>query len=125
SRPEELDRLNDPRVAWTSFAILDQAIDEMLDDKYEVVSEREAFLLRALQNMLSEEKLLSNQNDVLIVAARSAWPEYQDFHAYVCQPNRAFQSVTRLGFYSKGVVYPSIPKILASYDEVEIKRNQY
>lgn len=34
SRPEELDRLNDPRVVWTSFAILDQAIDEMLDDKY-------------------------------------------------------------------------------------------
>ena len=125
SRPEELDKLNDPRVAWTSFAILDQAIDEMLDDKYEVVSEREAFLLRALQNMLAEEKLLSNLNDVLVVAARSAWGEYQDFHAYVCQPNRAFQSVSRLGFYSKGIVYPSVPKILASYDEVEIKRNQY
>jgi hypothetical protein len=67
--PEELDRLNAPRVAWTSFAILDQAIYELLDDKLEVVSEREAFFLRALQNMLSEEKLLSNPNDILGVAA--------------------------------------------------------
>lgn len=34
----------------------------MLDDKYEVVSEREAFLLRALQTMLAEEKLLAKPN---------------------------------------------------------------
>ncbi len=60
ARPSELDKLNDPRVVWTSFTILDQAIDEMLDDKYEVVSEREAFLLRALQTMLAEEELLAN-----------------------------------------------------------------
>jgi hypothetical protein len=125
SRPEELDKLNESRVAWTSFAILDQAIDEMLDDKYEVVSEREAFLLRSLQNMLSEEKLLSNPNDVVIVAARSAWDEYKDIHAYVCQPNRPFQSVTRMGFYSKGVIYPLVPKITAIYDEVEIIRNHH
>ena len=48
-RPAELAKLNDARVAWTSFSILDQTIDELLEDKYEVVSEREAFLLRALQ----------------------------------------------------------------------------
>ncbi|MDP1560535.1 MAG: hypothetical protein Q8M16_03975, partial [Pirellulaceae bacterium] len=67
-RPPELAKLNDARVAWTSFSILDQAIDELLDDKYEVVSEREAFLLRALQTMLAEEGLLANPNDVVIVA---------------------------------------------------------
>lgn len=124
-RPSELDKLSDPRVVWTSFSILDQAIDEMLDDKYEVVSEREAFLLRALQTMLAEEKLLANPNDVVIVAARSAWPEYKELHAYVCQPNRPFQQVTRLGFYSKGSIYPLVPKIIATHDEIEMVKNRY
>jgi len=125
SRPSEIDKLNDQRVVWTSFAILDQAIDEMLDDKYEVVSEREAFLLRGLQEMLVADNLVANSKDVLIVAARSAWDEYQEFHAYVCQPNRPFQSVTRMGFYSRGVIYPFVPKITAIYDEVEIARDHH
>ena len=80
-RPTILDKINDNRVVWTSFALLDQAIDEILSDKYEVVSEREAFLLRELQNMLAAEGLLANANDVAVVAARSAWPEYNELHA--------------------------------------------
>jgi hypothetical protein len=48
-RPSQVDDLADARVAWASFVALDQAIDELLDDKYEVVSEREAFLLREFQ----------------------------------------------------------------------------
>ncbi|MDP1560528.1 MAG: hypothetical protein Q8M16_03940 [Pirellulaceae bacterium] len=32
-RPAELAKLSDARVAWTSFSILDQAIDELLEDK--------------------------------------------------------------------------------------------
>ena len=97
-RPTILDKLNDARFAWASFATLDQAIDVMLDDKYQVVSEREEFLLRELQSMLADENLLANAYDVAIVAARSAWPEYNEIHAYVCQPNRPFQQVTRVGF---------------------------
>ncbi|MDP1560525.1 MAG: hypothetical protein Q8M16_03925 [Pirellulaceae bacterium] len=50
------------------------------------MSEREAFLLRALQTMLAEEGLLANPNDVVIVAAPNAWPEYNELHAYICQP---------------------------------------
>lgn len=121
-RPTEVDEVNDSRVVWASFAMLDQAIDEMLGDKYEVVSEREAYLLRELQNMLAAEGLLANSNDVVIVAARNAWPEYNDFHAYVCQPNRPFQQVARIGFYSKGVIYPLVPKIVAAHDEVEMRK---
>src|SRR5690606_7064282 len=63
SRPTEIDEVKDSRVVWASFAMLDQAIDEMLGDKYEVVSEREAYLLRELQNMLAAEGLLANSND--------------------------------------------------------------
>lgn len=124
-RPADLDKINDSRVVWASFALLDQAIDEILNDKYEVVSEREAFLLRELQNMLAAEGLLASANDVVVVAARNAWPEYNELHAYVCQPNRPFQQVTRLGFYSKGVIYPLVPKIMATFDEVEMARNRY
>lgn len=50
-RPKILDTLSDPRIAWTSFTLLDQAIDEILGDDREVVSEREAFLLRELQSV--------------------------------------------------------------------------
>lgn len=125
NRPSALDKMNDSRIVWASFALLDQAIDEILNDKYEVVSEREAFLLRELQNMLAAEGLLASANDVVVVAARNAWPEYNELHAYVCQPNRPFQQVTRLGFYSKGVIYPLVPKIIATFDEVEMARNRY
>ncbi len=125
ARPAVFDELNDTRVAWTSFAFLDQAIDELLDDNKEVVSEREAFLLRELQAMLEAEGLLANPNDVVVVAARSAWQEYNDIHAYVCQPNRSFQHVTRLGFYSKGVIYPLVPLILESHEDVEMQQDAY
>ena len=125
TRPTVFDELNDARVAWSSFAFLDQAIDELLDDNKEVVSEREAFLLRELQAMLEAVGLLANPNDVVVVAARSAWQEYNDIHAYVCQPNRTFQQVSRVGFYSKGVIYPLVPMILESHDDVEMRRDAY
>lgn len=124
-RPAILKQLNDDRFAWASFATLDQAIDVMLEDKYEVVSEREEFLLRELQNMLEEENLLANAYDVAVVAARRAWPMYNELNAYVCQSKRSFQQVTRLGFYSEGVIYPLVPKIVATFDEVVIRRDAY
>lgn len=119
ARPAILDALQDDRLVWASFAALDQAIDEMLDDKYEVIAEREAFLLRELQNMLMAEHLVSNANDVVVVPARTAWREYLQYHAYVCQPDRPFQQVSRLAFYSRGQILPQVPLILESHDHVE------
>lgn len=123
-RPTLLDSLNDERIVWSSFVALDQAIDELLDDKYEVTSEREAFLLRELQNMLAAEGLLASNNDVVVVAARNAWPEYNEIHAYVCQPNRPFQKVSRVAFYTKGKIHPLVPKILEMHDEVAMIAGQ-
>ena len=100
--PALLDTLHDDRLVWSSFAALDQAIDELLADNYEVISEREAFLLRELQSMLMAEGLVTSANDVVVVPARNAWPEYQQYHAYVCQPDRSFQQVTRMAFYAHG-----------------------
>lgn len=119
ARPTVFDSIKDARLAWASFAALDQAIDEMLGDKYEVVSEREAFLLRELQNMLMAEELVSSANDVVVVPARNAWPEYQQYHAYVCQPDRPFQQVSRLAFYAHGHIHPLVPLILESHEHVE------
>lgn len=125
ARPTVLDELDDERVAWTSFALLDQAIDELLEDSKEVVSEREAFLLRELQAMLEAEGLLANPNDVVVVAARSAWQEYNDTHAYICQPNRSFQQVSRIGFYSRGVIFPLVPKILEAHNDVVMEHETH
>lgn len=107
NRPAILDNIEDSRLVWTSFVMIDQAIDEMLDDKNEVVSEREAFLLRELKKHAFR------------------WPEFNEIHADVCQPNRPFQQVNRIGFYSKGVIYPLIPKIISVHDEVEIASGLY
>lgn len=117
--PQKIVDLGDKRVVWASFAALDQAINELVSDSLEVVSEREEFLLRELQAMLQNEGLVANQNDVVVVAARSAWPEYEKYHAYVCQPDRPFRPVERIAFYSDGQINPLVPKILESHDHVE------
>lgn len=118
SSPAAIAEIGDPKVSWASFAALDQAIDELLQDPTEVISEREAFLLRELQAMLAEEGLVSLANDVVVVPARNAWPEYRDFHAYICQPKRPFQSVRRMAFYTNGAIQTLVPTILEIRDEV-------
>lgn len=125
ARPPAVDQLADPRVIWTSFAALDQAIEELLNDPKEVISEREAFLLRELQTMLIEEELLGSSKDTVVVAARHAWSEYQRFHAYVCQPGRPFQPVQYLAFYATGQVYPLIPRITEVRDDVVFERGRH
>lgn len=118
TKPAVLMPLTDPRLYWASFVALDQAIDELLGDKLEVVSEREAYLLRELQSMLAAEGLLVFPKDTVIVAARRAWPMYQDVPAYVCQPERPFQPVQYLGFYTDGQIAPLVPRIREVHDRV-------
>jgi hypothetical protein len=115
--PEVLRNLRDAPIIWRSFSDLDSAIEELLEDPQEVISEREAFLLRELQQMFEAERLLEPEHDVLVVPARSAWPEYKQYHAYICQPSRTFQDVKYLAFYADGEIKRHVPKINAIQDE--------
>lgn len=123
--PKEVEDIRDERLIWASFSLLDQAIDELLADKNEVVSEREAFLLRELQVMLAAEDLVGSALDVVVVPARHAWPEYQRFSAYVCQPNRPFQPVKRIAFYTDGQIFPLVPAIVKIHPAVEFRRGKH
>ncbi|MGE0820741.1 MAG: hypothetical protein AB7G75_04570 [Candidatus Binatia bacterium] len=125
TRPAVISENFDPRLFWAPFAALDQAIDELLGDKTEVVAEREAFLLRELQTMLWDEKLVGALRDTVVVAARNAWPEYQRYHAYICQPGRTFQPVQYLAFYAESQIYPVVARILEVNDNIRFEHGRY
>jgi hypothetical protein len=124
-QPSEIEKLGDDRVVWSSFASLDQAIGELLDDKKETISEREAFLLRHLQLMLEQENLLRSAYDVVVIPARFAWSEYNRIKAYVCQPDRFIQPVKYVAFYSSGQIRELVPKIIEMSKTVQFLRNAY
>jgi hypothetical protein len=123
-RPPLLGQLNDPMLTWASFSMLDQAIEELLIDPKEVVSEREEFLLRELQTMLLQEQLIGSSKDVLVVPARHAWPDYMTYSAYVCQADRPFQPAQRMAFYYSGQIEQPVPRILSIEDSVEFSRGK-
>lgn len=117
--PSVIAELDDQRIVWASFVRFDQAINELIRDPKEVVSEREGFLLRELQVMFVSEGLLPSESDVVVVAARNAWREYEELSVYVCQPDRSIQAVGRMAFYSHGQIHPLVPRILEVHDNVE------
>lgn len=123
-QPTAIDGIGDPRLAWASFSYLDQAIEELLSDPHEVVSEREAFLLRELQAMLLREQLIGATNDVVVVAAREAWPEYLKYHAYICQPERSFQKSQWIAFYADSEIKPVVARILDVHEDIEFSPDQ-
>ena len=120
--PPELDEIDDERLAWASFSALNQAINKILGDPKEVVSEREAFLLRELQLMLESQGLTEDFEDMVIVAARNAWREYQETHADICQPSRSFRRVSRFGFDVRSAIASVVPQIIESHERVLMEK---
>src|SRR5579864_2369185 len=101
--PNLIAEINDERLVWSSFAALNQAMDEMLsgaENEMEVISEREEFLLRELQKMLIAEGLIGSSKEVLVIPARQAWEFYKQHHVYSCPSGRAFQPVKYIAFYT-------------------------
>lgn len=127
--PAAVAELGDPRVVWFNFRALYDAIDASLADVSGLVSEQARFLLRELQALLIEDALVDN-DDVVVVAARAAYPEYLEHHVYICQPNRAFRDgLTHLGFYTDGAIQPYVARIIERVDAVpfttdEVKRRR-
>jgi hypothetical protein len=125
ARPRTLETMRDSQLVWAPFSGLDQAIEGLLADKNEVISEREGFLLRELQSMLLKERLVGSGDAVLVVPARNAWPEYQRFHAYVCQPDRTFKPVKQVAFYADGHIQPSVPAIIKTWEAVKFEDGKH
>ena len=130
--PSWLSDFDDKRLTWANFRTLGDAIEEILEDTKDPPSEREAFLLRELTKFLEQEGLLYSPEDhVLVVAARFAWPEYQELSAYICQPKRAFRRTAHLAFYSASdshpdntVIHSVVPRILEVEEEVTFQEGQ-
>jgi hypothetical protein len=129
-QPTPVSELKSPLVVWTNFTALTDAIGEVLSlnetwltGDLPLASEQERFLLRELVQMFLAEGLLNTPRSdlALIVPARSAIHDYEQFSVYLCQPNRSFQKVEYLGFYRSGAIDHRIAKILIDpIEEVEL-----
>lgn len=108
-------------VSWIGFLSLAAAIDEALSEPGGSVSEREAFLLRELVRLFEADGLLGSPEDVVIVAAGTAYPFYQRYRLYVCQAGRSFSAdVKRMGFYRGKAIQREVPEILWHGDGFDI-----
>lgn len=126
--PDEVAALDDERIVWANFDNLTDTIETVLERdignaeaSMSVPTEREAFLLRELSRFLYDEDLVSGKEDrVLVVAARKAWPEYQEHGLYFCQPNRSFKPVNHLAFYTDGEIKTTVPSVTGSIESIEL-----
>lgn len=57
-------------------------------------------------------------DEVLVVAAGTAWPFYQLASAYVCQQGRSFRDTSRIAFYSHRTIREYAPLIEERIDDV-------
>ncbi len=106
-----------PDVLWFNYASLHDAITEVLDAPREL-GDRTRFLLRELQDMYILDGLVGS-DDVVVVAARTAYQVYLDASAYGCQVGRAVKDgVTHIAFYQGGAIRPEVAKILGFRDNV-------
>lgn len=119
ARPALIDKIGDTRLLWFNFTGLDQAIEELQVD----AAEQTHFLLRELRALFALDGLLGT-SDVLIVAARTAYPDYLQHGSYLCQPDRKFQSVSRIGFYTDQMIQIEVPQILVHRPSVTFTRSE-
>lgn len=124
ARPSWFDELDGvpeevrPRVVWLSFKSLAEQMTAAVTDMTRLLPEQTRFLLSELVSLYETDGLLTN-DDTVVVAARVAWPEYQRFSAYICQPDRSFRDgLSHLGFYAQQAIQPSIAKIRAHHPNV-------
>lgn len=124
SKPPWLDALDGiedhvhQRIIWFGFANLAAQIEALLADHGRLIAEQTRYLLHELVRLYEDDGLLQT-DDTVVVAARRAWPEYHEHHAYICQAGRFFRpDVTRLGFYTDRAIQALVPKIIKRHGQV-------
>ena len=105
-----------PVVVWCTYDHLHGAIETVLGDVPEEVSGRDRFLLRELQALIENERLLDVVETVIVAAGRTAWGEYAAYGLYICQAGRSFRPVSHMGFYADKAIQASVPKVLGWID---------
>jgi hypothetical protein len=120
--PAAVAEMADPRLRWINFRALSQAIDDVIGDDRELVSEKEELLLRELQTLFEVDNLLGDPRQVVVVPARSAYGDYLQLSAYLCQPRRPFKRVERVAFYRRGQIEREVPLVRHVADEVLFTR---
>lgn len=121
--PPALTAIEDPRLHWTSFTLLDAAINSVIETSGQAMRDRERYLLRELQALFAQDGLLAEPHDTAVVAAGAAHGEYLRLSAYTCQAGRAFRAgLTRLAFYAHGAIQPQVPLIRHRRDDVIMSR---
>jgi hypothetical protein len=112
--PGVVAELQDDRLVWASFKGLADAILRVVAEAGETVNDRSRYLLGELIQLFREDGLLEPAQDVIVVAARWAYPAYLDCAAYVCQQGRKFRpgaEKMRMGFYYKGAIQAELARI--------------
>jgi hypothetical protein len=123
-QPNAITAANDPRLVWFSFRSLCDAIDVAVNDPRGTASEQARFLLRELQALLVEDGL-PDSDEVVVVAARNAYPEYLRRSVYVCQAKRSFRDgLTHMGFYANGAIQRPLPRIRYREDLVTFSHQE-
>ena len=113
------------KVVWTNFSTLDKILQEILRDKREPPTEKEAFLLSEFTSFIHLEGLaITSKERVMVVPSGKAWPAYKDKAIYgdIRDPN--WNPSERLAFYVNKEIKPIVPKInsactLESHEGVE------
>ena len=112
-KPAWIDDLNkcigDKEVVWSDFIALAGAVGEILDDKNEPPSEREAFLLREFVQMMDDKGLLVKDR-VMVRAGGFGWPYYEKFSAYFYTPGLTFKASDHLAFYANNEIKKLVPR---------------
>jgi hypothetical protein len=98
-------------VVWFNFRSLYDAVDATVSEPTGTASDQAWFLLHELEALLVGDGLMDN-DDVVVVAARFAYPEYLKRSVYACQPRRAFRDgLTHMGFYANSAIQRHVARI--------------
>jgi hypothetical protein len=130
--PDIIDSIEDnkKRIRWSNFQSLCDIIQELLDeapdwatDLDQLPDERDRDILRELYHFIKEEGLIIEEQ-VLVIPARFAYPDYEKYGAYLCQENRSFRPASHLAFYRQKKIENQIPKIVKRYPSICLKEKK-